>query len=486
MSATVADELAEGWVVATLNDVCRVNPPKPPKDTLSPAQLVTFVPMPAVDADSGTIAQPEAREFSAIRNGYTSFKEGDVIFAKITPCMENGKAAIARHLHNGLGFGSTEFHVLRPTDAILPEYVYQFVRQEAFRKAAEADMTGSVGQKRVPADFMKAAEIPLPPLGEQRRIVAKVEELVAGVNTARERQARVPALLKRFRQSVLASACSGRLTAEWRDEPPANGDLPEGWRWTTIGEIASKEPRSIQSGPFGSNLLHSEFQEEGILAIGIDNVLEGKFSLGRQHRISHAKYEELEKYTARPLDILITVMATVGRCCLVPADLETAVITKHVYRITVDQCAASPNYVLAVLRSEAFQQEVEGETIGQTRPGINGRILKGIQLPLPRLAEQREIVRRVDALFALADALEARVRGATTRAERLTQSVLARAFRGELVPTEAELARREGRPIFTIAFDIQDGVRPVGPRARTANGGGWPLHSHQHAHHEAH
>ena len=129
---------------------------KNPKDALSPKALVTFVPMPAVDAESGAITQPETREFSAIRNGYTSFKEGDVIFAKITPCMENGKAAIARQLENSLGFGSTEFHVLRPTGAILPEFVYQFVRQEAFRKAAEAEMTGSVEQKRVPADFMKA------------------------------------------------------------------------------------------------------------------------------------------------------------------------------------------------------------------------------------------------------------------------------------------------------------------------------------------
>src|SRR3990172_4344256 len=92
---------------------------KNPKDALSPKALVTFVPMPAVDAESGAITQPETREFSAIRNGYTSFKEGDVIFAKITPCMENGKAAIARHLKSGLGFGSTEFHVLRPSAAVL-------------------------------------------------------------------------------------------------------------------------------------------------------------------------------------------------------------------------------------------------------------------------------------------------------------------------------------------------------------------------------
>lgn len=88
--------------------------------------------MPAVDAESGTILTPEIREFPAVRKGYTSFVDGDVIVAKITPCMENGKAAVARGLMNGVGFGSTEFHVLRSNSAVLPEFVFHFVRQKYF------------------------------------------------------------------------------------------------------------------------------------------------------------------------------------------------------------------------------------------------------------------------------------------------------------------------------------------------------------------
>jgi type I restriction enzyme, S subunit len=115
--------------------------------------------MPAVDAEKGAITKPEARPFGKVRKGYTSFREDDVIMAKITPCMENGKAAIARALHNGLGFGSTEFHVFRSNGAILPDFLYHFIRQESFRKAAEHEMTGSVGQKRVPASFLDSVEI---------------------------------------------------------------------------------------------------------------------------------------------------------------------------------------------------------------------------------------------------------------------------------------------------------------------------------------
>ena len=107
--------LPEGWEVVTLPDVCEINPPKPPPHVLPPDAPVTFVPMPAVDAEQGTITRLESRPFGKVRKGYTSFRENDVIMAKITPCMENGKAAIARGLQNGFGFGSTEFHVLRST-----------------------------------------------------------------------------------------------------------------------------------------------------------------------------------------------------------------------------------------------------------------------------------------------------------------------------------------------------------------------------------
>jgi type I restriction enzyme S subunit len=275
-------DLPEGWVAASLVQVCELNPPKPPPDLLPPDSDVTFAPMPAVDADSGTLAAPQLRPFAKVRNGHPSFRDGDVIFEKITRCMENGKAAVVRGLKNGIRFGSTEFHVLRPTLAVLADYIYHFIRQESFREAAAAEMTGSVGQKRVPADFLIHVVLPLPPLPEQQRIVAKVEALLARVNSARQRLAKVPAILKRFRPSVLAAACSGALTADSReaqtvletgesllarirmerqklalgarnrgrsdsdeDEDPTSDpfavkwDTPESWAWAPIRELLS-------------------------------------------------------------------------------------------------------------------------------------------------------------------------------------------------------------------------------------------------------
>lgn len=208
------NEMPEGWVFASLEDVLEINPSKPSKDIVSPDTPVTFVPMPAVDAVLGEITVPETRSFSEVRKGYTAFQSNDVIFAKITPCMENGKAAIARNLLNNLGFGSTEFIIFRSKGAIFPDYLYHYIRQETYRKLAESNMTGSVGQKRVPKDFVQSSSIPFPPLAEQHRIVSAIETLFTRLDATNEKLDRVPEILKKFRESVLAAACEGRLTED--------------------------------------------------------------------------------------------------------------------------------------------------------------------------------------------------------------------------------------------------------------------------------
>jgi len=171
------------WQKILLSDVCEINPRRPPSiSKLSDDYRVTFVPMSAVDQHTATICRPEKRPFGEVRKGFTYFEEGDVIFAKITPCMQNGKSAIARGLENGVGLGSTEFHVIRPNiERILPEWVWYFVRQGPFLEDATRFFQGAVGQQRVPASFLKKTAIPLPPLPEQRRIVARIKECMERV-----------------------------------------------------------------------------------------------------------------------------------------------------------------------------------------------------------------------------------------------------------------------------------------------------------------
>ena len=166
--------LPASWANARLSDVCVINPRG--KSGLLPDDEVTFLPMAAVSEVSGSIVYREARLLRDVDKGFTPFQEGDVLLAKITPCMENGKSAIARNLINQRGYGSTEFHVIRPSALVLAEWVYAIVRTEQFRRAATSSFQGAVGQQRVPASFIAAFRIPIPALSEQRRIVEILHE----------------------------------------------------------------------------------------------------------------------------------------------------------------------------------------------------------------------------------------------------------------------------------------------------------------------
>jgi type I restriction enzyme M protein len=158
-----------------IGDICTVNPPKRPLLDLPPETEVSFVPM--ADLNEWRIGfQPkETKHLSEAGASYTYFADGDVLLAKVTPCFENGKAGIARNLRNGIGFGSSEFYVLRPSENVVAEWVYRCITHEAFRSKAIAQMTGTGGLQRVPRAFVEGFEIPLPPLEVQREIVAEIE-----------------------------------------------------------------------------------------------------------------------------------------------------------------------------------------------------------------------------------------------------------------------------------------------------------------------
>ena len=207
-------DLPDGWVKTTIEELCDLNPKH--DDELSDETLVSFVPMAAVSDVLGTIIEPQVRMLGEVRKGYTHFADGDVIFAKITPCMENGKAASVRGMTNGLACGTTEFYVFRPRGAIDQDFLFHFIRQASYRRAARATMQSGVGHARVPKEFVLKTELLVPPLAEQRRIVANIEALQERSRRAREALSEVGPLLEQFRQSVLAAAFRGDLTADWR------------------------------------------------------------------------------------------------------------------------------------------------------------------------------------------------------------------------------------------------------------------------------
>lgn len=177
----------KGWEWKRISDICMINPKKSELGKIEDETLVSFVPMNSV-SESGDIDTSQTKEYKEVQTGFTYFRENDVLFAKITPCMENGKGAIARNLFNSIGFGSTEFHVLRPIENVSDsEWLYRLTILPVFRINAENNMTGSAGQKRVPVSFFEMFRVGLPPISLQQRyasIVTQIESQKALVKKA--------------------------------------------------------------------------------------------------------------------------------------------------------------------------------------------------------------------------------------------------------------------------------------------------------------
>jgi type I restriction enzyme S subunit len=456
----------DGWVWCKLGDVCEINPKSTNLSDFDQSLPTTFVPMTAVDQIEGTIKTPEILPLGKARKGHTQFIENDVIFARITPCMENGKVAIAKNLENYLGFGSTEFHVIRPPDEIIPEYIFYFIRPVSFRNKASAYFTSTVGQMRVPKAFMLAASFPLPPLPEQHRIVTKLETLLAQVDRSKDHLAKVPPLIKRFRQSVLAAACSGRLTEDWRREHPNVEPARK------IIEVISQRRQKQANTPTKKQKIkdiysHREEQDLDLLPqsweyAAIDKLCEsfqygsskksmpvGKIPVLRMGNIQNGEIDwndlvytsdeaEIEKYRLEPETVLFNRTNSpelVGKTAIYRGE-RPAIFAGYLIRINNygELDSEYLNYCLNTTQTKERCLRVKADGVSQSN--INAQKLGKFEIPFCSFAEQQEIVRRVNTLLDIIKSVEERYQKAHAHLEKLTQSIPAKAFRGELVPQD--------------------------------------------------
>lgn len=212
-------KIPDSWVWVKLGEVVEVNPNKI-KVNLDENELVDFIPMKNVSENDPEIIKKNFEKFKDLQKGYSQFIENDILFAKITPCMENGKTAIISNLKEKIGYGSTEFHVLRSTKIVDNKLLYSFLKQQRFREDAKYNMTGSVGFRRVPTEFMKSYPFPLPPLEEQQEIVRVLDEVLENENKVKELlelEERIDILEK----SILHKAFKGELGTQNNSDEPA-------------------------------------------------------------------------------------------------------------------------------------------------------------------------------------------------------------------------------------------------------------------------
>ena len=396
------------WPTKKLGEVTILNPKKSEVNSLPDDLLVSFIPMSAVDETTQTIKTHEWRKLSNVRKGYTYFKEGDILFAKITPCMENGKVAIAKNLKNGIGFGSTEFHVLRPSDKVLSEWIFYIVGSLAFREEAERHMTGTAGQQRVQIGFLENIKIPLPPLSEQKKIVEKIEKLFAKIDQAErlraESLAASTALLPSALRQIFSRAKKGKLIK--------------------LGEVIK-----LQGGyAFKSH----EYQKIGVPIVRIQNLQNESVDLSDAPCISLNPKKELQEYLLEENDILIAMSgATTGKIAIVKKKDLPALLNQRVGRFRVrDHSKISNNFLFWVVR--IIQQKIFESAYGAAQPNISGKDIEKFQIPLPPLSEQKKIVAYLDTLSQKSSELQKLQQQTAADFSALRQSVLAQAFNQDL------------------------------------------------------
>ena len=258
---------------------------------------------------------------------------------------------------------------------------------------------------------LKLLQIPLPPPTEQKRIARILDAADALRAKRREAVAQLDTLL----QSTFLDMFGDPVKL--------------GWTMVTVEALASNQRGAIRTGPFGSQLLHSEFVDEGIRVLGIDNAVANEFREGEPRFITAQKYEQLRRYIVRPRDVLITIMGTCGRCAVVPDDICTAINTKHLCCITLDRGRCLPEFMHAYfLEHPIARRYLEQSAKGAIMSGLNMRIIKSLPIPAAPL----DLQHRFAAIVQSVEQQKARQRTHLAELDTLFASLQSRAFRGDL------------------------------------------------------
>lgn len=324
--------------------------------------------------------------------------------------------------------GADGTKALYPIKAIHPRFFYHYLC------SLRLDSQGYSRHYR----FLKESLVPIPPPNEQFRIVSKLENLLSKVDSCRNRLEKLPLILKRFRQSVLAAACSGRLTADWREQNPVDSigpalepeaGLPIGWKPVSIGDV-------IESLKYGT-AQKCTYKKSGVSVLRIPNIRNGSIDHS-DLKYATLPVHELKELRLQPGDILLIrsngSVALVGKCALVREQEQGFAYAGYLIRIRPKRNSIDSEYLNLALSSYEIRLQIELEARSTSGVNnINSDEVKALRFSLPPLNEQKEIVLRVKALFAVADKIETRHAKAKAQVDKLTQSLLAKAFRGELV-----------------------------------------------------
>ena len=292
------------WRTVKLQDICEIQPPKKEaKDILSDDSEVSFMGMNLLGVDKVYAKPNEVKVLSAVYKAYTYFAENDVLLAKITPCFENGKLGIAQGLKNGIGFGSSEFIVFRCKEVLLPKYLYYFLNQKSFRESGKKNMSGAVGHKRVKKEFIENTLLFLPPILEQRRIVAKLDVAFAEIDKIAEIEKINIKNIKKFYSEFISEELNKLSDTDSK-------------KLSDISELTR--------GPFGGSITKAMFVQDGYAVYEQKHAIRNNFE-NIKYFINEEKFNELKRFELRSGDLLMSCSGTMGKIALVPKNIKRGI-----------------------------------------------------------------------------------------------------------------------------------------------------------------
>ena len=428
-------EIPAHWEVKRLKYAATLNPSPTEARKRGESLEVSFVPMEAV-GEYGGLELATTKSIGEVYNGYTYFHEGDVVVAKITPCFENYKGAVATGLVNEIAFGTTELHVLRVKKSIDRQFLFYLSMGDAFRRLGEAEMYGAGGQKRVPDSFVRNLMHPLPPLPEQRAIAAFLDRETAKIDALVAKKERLIELLQEKRTALISDAVTKGLApdvpmkdsgVEWLGEIPAHWEVKRLKSVSTV-QLSNVDKKSEQG------------QDAVRLCNYVDVYYNERIDDGIDFMPATATTEQIRRFSLRAGDVLITKDSETWTDIAVPAvvseDLPGILCGYHLAHIRPDgHCDG--RFLSRVFTAVGPRGQYHIAANGITRFGLTGDSIRAGVFALPPLPEQRAIASFLDRETAKIDALVAKVQEAIDRLKELRTALISAAVTGKIDVREA-------------------------------------------------
>jgi type I restriction enzyme, S subunit len=402
--------MMNGWPTKRIGEVALIKPPKSEaRARVSTGASVSFLPMEDLGIAEKYPQPTQTKKLSEVIGSYTYFAEGDVLLAKITPCFENGKLGIARKLENGIGFGSSEFIVLRPDKTLSNEWLYYFLAREDFRNDGAQRMGGAVGQQRVPKEFIESCGIPIPPLTEQQRIVRILDKAFEDIATAKAKAEKNLQNARALFESHLQSVFTQR------------GD---GWVERRLKDVCEKITDGTHQTP--------TYYDDGVVFLSSKNVTSGRINWENVRYIDAKQHVEMHRRVAPRLnDILLAKNGTTGVAAIVDRE-----VTFDIY-VSLALLRARreilPQLLLHFINSPVAKQQFNKRLKGIGVPNLHLEEIREVVMGFPEsLNEQKAVATMLDDLRQEVQNLASIYERKLAALEELKKSLLHEAFTGGL------------------------------------------------------